>query len=135
MPRLYELLHSRITSQIEKESRIKRFLFGATIRLGQKSQLSVLERVLDGLCERLVRHKVRQRFGGKLRYFVSGGAALNPKISEFFQGLGVGILTARLGLKAMTLLRPLPWYPERQVKLGTIRKEVVAKVASITMKP
>ena len=92
VPRLYELLHTRITSQIEKESRIKRFLFGATIRLGQKSQLSVLERVLDGLCERLVRHKVRQRFGGKLRYFVSGGAALNPKISEFFQGLGVGIL-------------------------------------------
>ena len=92
VPRLYELLHSRITGQIEKESRIKRFLFGATIRLGQKPQLSVLERVLDGLCERLVRHKVRQRFGGKLRYFVSGGAALNPKISEFFQGLGVGIL-------------------------------------------
>lgn len=38
------------------------------------------------------------------------------------QGLGVGILTARLGLKAMALLRPLPWYPDRQVKLGTIRK-------------
>ncbi|HHG3224539.1 TPA: YcjF family protein [Vibrio parahaemolyticus] len=51
------------------------------------------------------------------------------------QGLGVGILTARLGLKAMALLRPLPWYPDRQVKLGTIRKAVVAKVASITMKP
>ncbi|MFH4593490.1 TIGR01620 family protein [Vibrio alginolyticus] len=51
------------------------------------------------------------------------------------QGLGVGILTARLGLKAMTLLRPLPWYPNRQVKLGTIRKAVAAKVASITMKP
>ncbi|HAS6629211.1 TIGR01620 family protein [Vibrio parahaemolyticus] len=51
------------------------------------------------------------------------------------QGLGVGILTARLGLKAMDLLRPLPWYPDRQVKLGTIRKAVVAKVASITMKP
>lgn len=51
------------------------------------------------------------------------------------QGLGVGILTARLGLKAMALLRPLPWYPDRQVKLGTIRKSVAAKVASITMKP
>ncbi|ARR44149.1 TIGR01620 family protein [Vibrio campbellii] len=51
------------------------------------------------------------------------------------QGLGVGILTARLGLKSMALLRPLPWYPERQVKLGAIRKEVVVKVASITMKP
>jgi long-chain acyl-CoA synthetase len=92
VPRLYELLHSRITNQIEKESRIKRLLFETTIRLGQKPQLSFVERLLDGLCERLVRHKVRQRFGGKLRYFVSGGAALNPKISEFFQGLGVGIL-------------------------------------------
>ncbi|CAE6906196.1 YcjF family protein [Vibrio sp. B1FLJ16] len=50
------------------------------------------------------------------------------------QGLGVGIMTARLGLKAMALLRPLPWNPERQVKLGTIRKAVAAKVASITMK-
>jgi long-chain acyl-CoA synthetase len=92
VPRLYELLYSRITNQIEKESRIKRLLFETTIRLGQKPQLSFSERLLDGLCERLVRHKVRQRFGGKLRYFVSGGAALNPKISEFFQGLGVGIL-------------------------------------------
>jgi long-chain acyl-CoA synthetase len=92
VPRLYELLYSRITNQIEKESRIKRLLFETTIRLGQKPQLSFVERLLDGLCERLVRHKVRQRFGGKLRYFVSGGAALNPKISEFFQGLGVGIL-------------------------------------------
>ena len=92
VPRLYELLYSRITNQIEKESRIKRLLFETTIRLGQKAQLSLAERLLDGLCERLVRHKVRQRFGGKLRYFVSGGAALNPKISEFFQGLGIGIL-------------------------------------------
>ena len=50
------------------------------------------------------------------------------------QGLGVGILTARLGLKAMALLRPLPWNPERKVKLSAIRKEVVAKIASITMK-
>ena len=50
------------------------------------------------------------------------------------QGLGVGILTARLGLKAMALLRPLPWNPERKVKLSTIRKEVAKKIASITMK-
>lgn len=92
VPRLYELLYSRITTQIQKESSLKRYLFETTIRLGQKEQLTVAERILDSLCERLVRHKVRQRFGGKLRYFVSGGAALNPKISEFFQGLGVGIL-------------------------------------------
>ncbi len=92
VPRLYELLYSRITLQMQKESSLKQRLFETTIRLGQKDQLTVGERILNGLCERLVRHKVRQRFGGQLRYFVSGGAALNPKISEFFQGLGVGIL-------------------------------------------
>ena len=60
--------------------------------MGQKPKLSGFETILNTLCERLVRQKVRKRFGGQLRYFVSGGAALNPKISEFFQGLGVGIL-------------------------------------------
>lgn len=50
------------------------------------------------------------------------------------QGLGVGILTARLGLKAMALLRPIPWHKERQVKLGAIRKRIVEKVAAITIK-
>ena len=92
VPRLYELLYSRITLQMQKESSLKQRLFETTIRLGQKDQLTVGERILNGLCDRLVRHKVRQRFGGQLRYFVSGGAALNPKISQFFQGLGVGIL-------------------------------------------
>lgn len=51
------------------------------------------------------------------------------------QGVGVGILTARLGLKAMALLRPIPWQTETQVKLSAIRKEIVSKVASITLKP
>ncbi|WDY51145.1 YcjF family protein [Vibrio fluvialis] len=50
------------------------------------------------------------------------------------QGLGVGILTARLGLKAMSLLRPLPWYKDRAVKLSAIRKQIVAKVTALTVK-
>ncbi len=50
------------------------------------------------------------------------------------QGIGVGLLTARLGLKAMTLLRPLPWNKERAVKLSAIRKQIVAKVSAITVK-
>lgn len=50
------------------------------------------------------------------------------------QGLGVGILTARLGLKAMSLLRPIPWHQDRKVKLGTIRKRIVEKIAAITIK-
>ncbi len=50
------------------------------------------------------------------------------------QGIGVGILTARLGLKAITLLRPLPWHKDRAVKLSAIRKQIVAKVTALTVK-
>lgn len=50
------------------------------------------------------------------------------------QGIGVGILTARLGLKAMGLLRPIPWQVDRKVKLSSIRKQIVAKITAITTK-
>ncbi|WP_114767080.1 YcjF family protein [Vibrio rhodolitus] len=50
------------------------------------------------------------------------------------QGIGVGILTARLGLKAMSLLRPMPWHAERAVKLSAIRKQIALKVAELTVK-
>lgn len=50
------------------------------------------------------------------------------------QGIGVGVLTARLGLKSMSLLRPIPWHQERKVKLSTIRKQIVAKIAAISVK-
>lgn len=60
---------------------------------------------------------------------------LTKKISaRAGQGLGVGLLTARLGLKAMALLRPLPWQPERAVKLREIRKQIVAKITTLAAK-
>ncbi|WP_141710020.1 DUF697 domain-containing protein, partial [Vibrio splendidus] len=48
--------------------------------------------------------------------------------------LGVGILTARLGLKAMTLLRPMPWHNERKVKISDLRKAVLSEIKRITLK-
>jgi putative membrane protein len=50
------------------------------------------------------------------------------------QGLGVGILTARLGLKAMSLLRPIPWHNDRKVKLSDLRKAVLAEIKRIALK-
>ena len=94
VPRLYELLYTRITQQVAKASGVQRWLFQETLRLGAQSpaERSLKDRMLNALCERLVRTKVRQRFGGELLYFVSGGAALNPEIAKFFTSLGVGIL-------------------------------------------
>ncbi|MDW6093047.1 YcjF family protein [Vibrio rhizosphaerae] len=63
-------------------------------------------------------------------------AGLAGKISaRAGQGVGVGILTARLGLQAVTLLRPLPWVPERKAKLTRVRKAIVSRVLALVKKP
>ncbi|NLS12631.1 TIGR01620 family protein [Vibrio sp. SM6] len=50
------------------------------------------------------------------------------------QGIGVGLLTARLGIKAISLLRPLPWQEGKAIKLSSIRKVLLNKVLSLTAK-
>ncbi|MBU5895422.1 DUF697 domain-containing protein, partial [Vibrio cholerae O1] len=50
------------------------------------------------------------------------------------QGVGGGMLTARLGIKAGGLLRPLPLHPDRQLKLSAGRRQVVSKVAALLAK-
>src|SRR5438046_9460574 len=54
--------------------------------------LTLDERLLDPLLDGLVRAKVRERFGGRLKAMVSGGAPLNPEIGRFFLALGVTLL-------------------------------------------
>ncbi|MGF1756924.1 YcjF family protein [Photobacterium sagamiensis] len=51
------------------------------------------------------------------------------------QGVGVGLLTGRLGLKAMSLMRPLPWQPEQQPRLGEIRRDLLAQLTRKGDKP
>ena len=96
VPRLYDLLYGRINGQLKNAPQIKQWMFNETLRLGKKhigeEQLSLFEKLLDKLLDKLVRKKVRARFGGRIRYFISGGAALNPVVGEFFTALGVGII-------------------------------------------
>ena len=97
VPRLYEMMHARIMRGVEKEGGKKEALFRKTLELGTKAYLhphtlSLAERIINFALEKLVRNKVRQRFGGRLKAFVSGGAPLNPDIGLFFTALGVRIL-------------------------------------------
>ncbi len=50
------------------------------------------DRLLDPLLDRLVRAKVRARFGGRLRAAMSGGARLEPEVGRFFLGLGLIVM-------------------------------------------
>ena len=97
VPRLYEMMHQRILRGVEKAGGLKQMLFELAVKLGQKmyhapGSLRPLERIQDTLVERLVRDKMRARFGGRLKAMVSGGAALNPDIGIFFTALGLPVL-------------------------------------------
>ena len=97
VPRLYEMMHARITRGVAKEGGKKEKLFNKTLALGKKAfetphQMGLADKIQNAILERLVRAKVRQKFGGKLKAFVSGGAPLNPDIGLFFTALGLRIL-------------------------------------------
>jgi long-chain acyl-CoA synthetase len=96
VPRLYETLHLRITHQLQRESGFKRWLFGRAVAIGRKrlarQSLGLADRVLDPMVDKLVREKIRARFGGRLKAMISGSAPLNPDIGTFFTALGVTIL-------------------------------------------
>jgi len=97
VPRLYESMYQRIVRGVEKEGGGKKRLFDLALRLGRKryldpGSLTLWERFLDFVADRLVRSRMRARFGGRLKAMVSGGAALNPDIGIFFTALGLRIL-------------------------------------------
>jgi long-chain acyl-CoA synthetase len=96
VPRLYETLHRRITLGVERKGGLTRRLFDKATVIGGKrlssQALSLGERLFDPLLDRLVRAKLRRRFGGRLKAMVSGGAPLAPEIGKFFVALGVRLL-------------------------------------------
>ena len=97
VPRLYEAIRARIRRGIEGVGGLQQKLFETTIALGRKkyesiTKLTIKERLQDTALEYLVRRKIRARFGGKLKTFVSGGAALNYDVGVEFLALGLNIL-------------------------------------------
>ncbi len=97
VPRLYETLFQRVNAGVRKSGRLKQAMFARAVDLGTRryrdpGSLGAVERVQDWLLDRLVRNKVRARFGGRLKALVSGGAPLNPDVGIFFTALGLRIL-------------------------------------------
>tara|TARA_B100001248_G_scaffold41888_1_gene26819 strand:+ start:40 stop:894 length:855 start_codon:yes stop_codon:yes gene_type:complete len=79
-----------------KQTGFKKKLISSTISLGIKKMnsenLSFTEKIINFFCEKLVRRKVKNQFGGNLRAFVSGGGALDRKIGEFLNSIGLQTL-------------------------------------------
>lgn len=99
VPRVYERAYVQIMSRVQKEDRLRR-LFTWAMRVGQavraaqrQGRRPPLGAALQyAVARRLVFRKVLERFGGRLRFTISGGAPLAKEIGEFFDVVGLPLL-------------------------------------------
>lgn len=94
VPRLFEKMYNLIVKSVEEGSDTKKKIFNWAVETGRKyaegkrGLVSLQKKIAD----KLVFDKLKQRTGGHVRLFVSGGAALPPEIDTFFQCAGMNIL-------------------------------------------
>ncbi|MSP15180.1 MAG: long-chain fatty acid--CoA ligase [Myxococcales bacterium] len=101
VPRFFEKVHDRILGAIERAPRYRRALFQFALRVADEMAahtaanhgvLPLKLRFRHELAQRLVFSLIRQRLGGRLRLFVSGGAPLDPELVRFFGRLGLPLI-------------------------------------------
>ena len=99
-PRIFEKAHARIVTMTASEGGAKEKIFQQAFKVGIEVDKRKREgrsiplglKVQHGLFDRLVFSKVRDRFGGRVKFFISGSAALNAEIAEWFNAAGILIL-------------------------------------------
>ena len=96
VPRFYQNLFTKININFEKQTGIKKKLINKTLKLGKKilrkEELSLSEKIINFICNILVRKKIQNQFGGNLQAFISGGGALDKNIGEFLNAIGLPTL-------------------------------------------
>jgi long-chain acyl-CoA synthetase len=95
VPRLFEVLRTRIIKQVEKQGRLANYLMDRALSIGDRQargEARLRDKPMDLILERALRPKIRQRFGGRMKALVSGGAPLNPEIGVFFDAMGLTLL-------------------------------------------
>jgi long-chain acyl-CoA synthetase len=96
VPRFYQNLYQKITATFDKTKGVKKFLINQTVILGKKKldkkPLSLIENLMNFICEKSVRKKIKNQFGGNLRAFVSGGGALDKEVGSFLNAIGLPTL-------------------------------------------
>lgn len=101
VPRVYEKIAARVNQRVQEKSRVARNLFDLAKASGWRHfegtqgrgpRSFVQERLLHPLLRRLVAQTILDRFGGRIRFAVSGGAPLRESVSRLFLGLGLPLI-------------------------------------------
>ncbi len=96
VPRFYQNLFQKINASFNKATGLKKKLILKMLELGtkktNKQSLTILEKLIDIILEKIVRKKIKSQFGGKLKTFVSGGGALDKEVGIFLNAIGLPTL-------------------------------------------
>lgn len=110
VPRFLEATMDRITDAAAKGSPLQQRLFKLTLSQGTKRAHGEFA-PFAGLLKSVVGNKIRERTGGRVRFFVSGGAALPQHVSDFYQSFGLLIIQG-FGLTETTAVTSIN-HPDR----------------------
>ncbi len=136
-PRIFEKAHGKIVVMQQAEGGAKEKIFNAAFATGiehdrlkrEGKSIPFFLGLKHSLFDKLVFSKIRERFGGRVRFFISGSAALNAEIAEWFQAAGITILEGYgLTESAAGSFVNVPWdnrigsvgpaFPGNQVRIG-----------------
>jgi len=100
VPRIFEKVYNKILEGVKQGSPIKQRIFQLAVEAGKEgSKVRQQGREPSGLlalklkvADKLVFEKIKQRFGGRVKFFISGSAPLSREIAEFFHACGILIL-------------------------------------------
>ncbi|MEX2435211.1 MAG: AMP-binding protein, partial [Balneolaceae bacterium] len=123
VPRLFEKIYNLVNKSVKEGSAIQQSIFSWALSVGKrywKGERGLVS-LQKSLADKLVFNKLKQRTGGKIRFFVSGGAALPPEIGTFFMSAGLNILEG-YGLTETSPVMCCNRYGEEEI--GTVGKVI-----------
>jgi len=95
VPRLFEMLRTRIIKSIEAGGGVAKFLLDQAVAIGSDKARGAIKPwkwPMDGILTLTLRRKIRAKIGKRQKAWVSGGAPLNPEVGRFFESLGITFL-------------------------------------------
>ncbi len=100
VPRLFEKIYAVVMDNVLESPPLKRKIFFWAVKTGkeygkrklQKQSITGILRLKRNLADKLVFSKIIEKTGGRVRFFVSGGAPLPKEIADFFYALGLVVL-------------------------------------------
>ncbi len=134
VPRFYTNLVNKIKINLQNQSNLKKIIFKKTLQLGEKKvlgvQMSFFEKIVNFILDLIVRKKIKNQFGGKIKAFISGGGPLDYNVGLFLNSLGLPTLQGYGLTEASPVVSCNPINKIKIDTVGKIFKDVSVNIAS-----